>query len=149
MGGSEVSKIKLRYVQQYRDCRGKVRHYVRRRGKPNVPLPGAPGSAEFMEAYQSAITSDGHAPPMVRHKEGTIGYLVARFYRSAAFTNLAPSSQKAYRLILDKFSREDGHRLVRDMPKAVAASIIEEIGATRPGMANLTASTLKRLSLTR
>jgi hypothetical protein len=145
MGRSEVSKIKLRYVQQYRDCRGKARYYVRRRGKPNVPLPGLPGSDEFMAAYQSALASDSHAPPMVRLKEGTIGYLVARFYRSAAFTNLAPSSQKAYRLILDKFAREDGHRLVRDMPKAVAVSIIEEIGATRPGMANLTASTLKRL----
>ena len=145
MGGSDVSKIKLRYVQQYRDCRGKVRHYVRRRGKPSIPLPGLPGSAEFMEAYQSAIACDGHAPPMVRHKEGTIGYLVARFYRSASYTNLAPSSQKAYRLIIDKFSREDGHRLVRDMPKAVAASIIEEIGTTRPRMANLTAATLKRL----
>lgn len=144
MGRSDVSKIRLPYVQAYRDCRGKVRHYVRRRRKPNVPLPGLPGSPEFMAAYQDAIASDGHAPPG-RHKEGTIGYLVARFYRSAAFTNLAPSSQKAYRLILDKFSREDGHRLVRDMPTAVAASIIEEIGATRPGMANLTAATLKRL----
>jgi integrase len=98
-----------------------------------------------MEAYQSAIARDVHAPSPSRHKEGTIGYLVVRFYRSAAFTNLAPSSQKAYRFILDKFARDDGHRLVRDMPKAVAASIIEEIGTARPGMANLTAATLKRL----
>jgi integrase len=140
-----VSKIELRYVQRYRDCRGKVRHYLRRRGKPNVPLPGLPGSPEFMAAYESAISSDGHAPPAVRHKEGTVGYLVERFYRSSSFTNRAPSTQKAYRLILDKFAQKDGHRLVRDMPKAVAASIIEEIGATRPGMANLTAATLKRL----
>jgi enterobacteria phage integrase len=140
-----VSKIKLRYVQAYRDCRGKLRHYVRQRGKPNVPLPGLPGSPEFMEAYQSAIARDVHAPSASRHKEGTIGHLVVRFYRSAAFTNLAPSSQKAYRFILDKFARDDGHRLVRDMPKSVAASIIEEIGAARPGMANLTAATLKRL----
>src|SRR5262249_12964019 len=80
-----------------------------------------------------------------RHKEGTIGYLVSRFYRSAAFTNLAPSSQKAYRIVLDKFATEDGHRLARDMPRAVAADIIEQIGATRPGMANLTAAILKRL----
>jgi integrase len=144
MGRSIVSKIKLPYVQAYRDCRGKLRHYVRRRGKPNVSLPGLPGSDEFMSTYQSALASDGHAPP-VRHKEGTVGYLVARFYRSASFTNLAASSQKAYRLILDKFSIEDGHRLVRDMPKSVAASIVEEIGETRPGMANLTASVLKRL----
>jgi integrase len=145
VGRSDVSKIKLRYVQAYRDCRGKLRHYVRRRGKPNVRLPGLPGSSEFMEAYQSAIATDERKSSVVRHKEGTIGYLVERFYRSAAFTNLAASSQKAYRRILDKFARDDGHRLVRDMPKAVAASIIEEIGAARPGMANLTAATLKRL----
>ena len=145
MGRPDLSKIKLPYVQAYRDCRGKVRHYVRRRGKPNVSLPGLPGSSEFMEAYQSAIAKDLHAPAPARHHEGTIGYLIVRFYRSAAFTNLAASSQKAYRLILDKFAREDGHRLVRDMPKAVAASIIEEIGAERPGMANLTAATLRRL----
>ena len=61
-GQTGLDKIKLPYVQAYRDCRGKVRHYVRRRGKPNVSLPGLPGSSEFMEAYQSAIAKDLHAP---------------------------------------------------------------------------------------
>jgi integrase len=143
--GRSVSKINLPYVQAYRDCRGKLRHYLRRRGKPRVPLPGIPGSAEFMAAYEGAIASNAPAPVASRHKEGTVGYLVTRFFRSAAFTNLAASSQKAYRIVLDKFAIEDGHRLVRDMPRAVAADIIEQIGATRPGMANLTAATLKRL----
>jgi integrase len=145
MGRSDVSKIRLPYVQAYRDCRGKVRHYVRRRGKPNMPLPGLPGSPEFMVAYQSAIAIDGHAPPAARHKEGTVGCLVDRFYRSSSFINRAPATQKVYRIILDKFAQKDGHRQVRDMPKAAAISIIEEIGATRPGMANLTTATLKRL----
>jgi integrase len=48
-------------------------------------------------------------------------------------------------LVLDKFSREDGHRLARDMPRRVAISVIEEIGETTPGMANLSASVLRRL----
>ena len=47
--------------------------------------------------------------------------------------------------MLDKFAQEDGHRLVRDMPRRVAMSIIEEIGATRPGMANLTLKAMRRL----
>jgi integrase len=98
-----------------------------------------------MSAYGSATARNALAPLADRHKEGMVRYLVARFYRSAAFTNLARSSQKAYRIVLDKFAIEDGHRLVRDMPRAVAADIIEQIGATRPGMANLTAATLKRL----
>jgi integrase len=145
MGRPAVSKINLDYVQAYRDCRGKMRHYFRRPGKPRVPLPGLPGSAEFMAAYQSALADHAPSPVADRRKEGSVGYLVERFYRSAAFTNLARSSQKAYRMVLDKFAIEDGHRLVRDMPRAVAADIIEQIGATRPGMANLTAATLKRL----
>jgi integrase len=35
-----------------------------------------------------------------------------------------------------------GHRLVRELPKAAARNVIEEIGATRPGMANLTRAVL-------
>jgi integrase len=122
-----------------------MRHYLRRPGKPRVPLPGIPGSTAFMAAYESATADHAPSPVANRHKEGTVGYLVTRFYRSAAFTNLAQSTQKAYRIILDKFATEDGHRLVRDMPRAVAADIIEQIGATRPGMANLTTATLRRL----
>jgi integrase len=37
------------------------------------------------------------------------------------------------------------HRLVRDMPRRVAMTIIEEIGASRPGMANLTLKAMRRL----
>jgi hypothetical protein len=43
----------------------------------------------------------------------------------------------------DKFSEKDGHRLARDMPRRVAISIIEEIGETTPGMANLSASVMR------
>ncbi len=145
MGGQDVSKIELPYIQEYRDCRGKVRRYVRRPGKPRVPLPGIPGSAEFMAAYESALAANAPLPGAGRHKEGTIGALVVAFYDSASFANLKPSSQKPYRLVLDKFSQEDGHRLVRDMPRRAAVAIIQKIGKTRPGMANLTASIMKRL----
>jgi integrase len=140
-----VSKINLPYVQEYRDCRGKVRRYVRRPGKPRVPLPGIPGSAEFMAAYESAIAANAPLPGAGRHKEGTIGALVVGFYRSALFANLKPSSQRPYRLVLDKFAQEDGHRLVRDMPRRAAIAIIQEIGETKPGMANLSAKIMRRL----
>jgi integrase len=97
-----------------------------------------------MAAYESAL-ADERLPIGRRHKDGTVGDLVASFYRSAHFENLKPGSQRVYRLILDKFAEKDGHRLVRDMPRRVAVSIIEEIGATKPGMANLTASVMRRL----
>jgi enterobacteria phage integrase len=138
-----MTMIKLDYVKEYIDKNGKVRRYLRRKGKPLIPLPGLPGSDEFMAAYKAGIADI--AKPKPRHGDGTIGSLVLGFYQSSAFSNLAPSSQQRYRLVLDKFAAEDGHRLVRDMPRRVAISIIEEIGEKTPGMANLSASVLRRL----
>ncbi len=139
-----MTKIRLPYVQQYRDRHGKVRRYFRRPGFKRVTLPGTPGSTQFMAAYESALAADRSAVGR-RHKDGTVGDLVTSFYQSAAFENLKPGSQRVYRLILDKFAEKDGHRLVQDMPRRVAISIIEEIGASKPGMANLTASVMRRL----
>jgi hypothetical protein len=138
-----MTSIRLAYVKEYRDRTGKVRRYLRRRGKPTIPLPGLPGSRQFLAAYEAGLAiTEKHKG---KHADGTIGALVTGFYQSAAFNNLAPSSQQRYRLVLDKFSREDGHRLARDMPRRVAISVIEEIGETTPGMANLSASVLRRL----
>lgn len=139
-----MTSIRLPYVQEYRDRHGKVRRYFRRPGFKRVTLPGTPGSPQFMAAYESAL-ADERLPIGRKHNDGTIGDLVAAFYRSAFFENLKPQSQRVYRLVLDKFSLEDGHRLVRDMPRRVAMSIIEEIGERKPAMANLTASVMRRL----
>src|SRR5580704_107595 len=138
-----MTMIRLDYVKEYRDRHGKVRRYLRLKGKPSIPLPGLPGSEEFMAAYRDGLASISKSKP--KHGDGTIGSLVISFYQSSGFNNLAPSSQKRYRLVLDKFAAEDGHRLVRDMPRRVAVSIIEEIGEKTPGMANLSSSVLRRL----
>lgn len=136
-----MSRIKLLYIKTFRDRWGRVRRYFRRRGFPQVPLPGLPGSPEFMEAYRHALAG---TPPSPGHdyKTGTLGDLVTRFYGSAEFSNLTPSSQRTYRLVLGKHVARDGHRSVAGLPVEKARKIIEEIGATAPGMANLTRSIL-------
>jgi integrase len=97
-----------------------------------------------MQAYQDAIS--GPAPLIrSRHKPGTLGALAADFFRSTEFANLKPSSQRLYRIALDSVTERDGHRLVRDLPTDKARKVIQEIGATRPGMANLTTKVLRRL----
>lgn len=50
-----MTSLRLRYVQALRDSRGVRRYYFRRAGAPRVTLPGLPGSAEFMAAYQAAL----------------------------------------------------------------------------------------------
>jgi integrase len=47
--------------------------------------------------------------------------------------------------VLDRFGAKHGHRLVLDMPRAKVAAYVHEIGATHPGMANLTRSVLRKL----
>jgi enterobacteria phage integrase len=138
-----MTLLKLPYVKTYRDRHGRVRHYFHRRGQRDVPLPGPVGGEQFMRAYQAALG----APPKRTspHANGTLARLVEDYYRSVEFTNLKPSSKKAYRLCLDPIAQRDGHRLVRDMPRDKVRKIIEEIGSTRPGMANLTAKVLRGL----
>ena len=46
-----MSMVKMKHIKQYRDRHGKRRYYLRQPGRPSVPLPGLPGSPEFMAAY--------------------------------------------------------------------------------------------------
>jgi integrase len=140
-----MTRFKLDYVHEYRDRHGKLRRYVRRPGSRRVPLPGRPGSSEFMQTYQDAMTSAPVPPGSSRHKAGTMGALAADFLRSTEFANLKASSQATYRFALDPVLKRDGHRLVRDLPTDKARKILQEIGELRPGMANLTRAVLRRL----
>jgi integrase len=99
-----------------------------------------------MAAYQAALALVAPPPPSPRHViAGSLAYVAAGFFRSADFANLSPSSQRTYRTALKPILAAHGHRLVRDLPKAAARTIIEQIGATRPGMANLTRAALSKV----
>ena len=59
-----MTKIRLPYVQEYRDRHGRARRYFRRPGYKRVTLSGTPGSPAFMAAYQAALGSE--RPPIGR-----------------------------------------------------------------------------------
>lgn len=138
-----MALLRLRYVKEYADRTGRVRRYFRRRGMPSVALPGEPGSRDFMAAYQAAM----EAAPIrtARHGAGTFGSLVTAYYQAVEFANLKPSSQKLYRLVLDGMVETHGHRMTHDLPANKVRVILEAIGKTRPGMANLTRAILRRV----
>jgi hypothetical protein len=54
MGGRGV--IRLKYVHAFRDRAGRMRYYFRRHGKRS-PLPGLPGSGDFMDAYSTLLSN--------------------------------------------------------------------------------------------
>jgi integrase len=139
----DMAVIRLPYVNTYADRHGNVRRYFRKRGHKPVPLPGIPGSAEFMAAYKDAL--GGQAPKTAQQGPGSVSALIFDYFKSPAFTNLKPASQKAYRIVLDRFGALHGHRMVHDMPRAKVAAYIHAIGAVRPGMANLTRKVLRKV----
>jgi len=109
-----MSKIKLAFIQTFTDRHGKPRWYFRRRGHKRVPLPGMPGSPDFMAAYERAIA--GAAQPAIggKHiKPGTIDDLVARYLASAAFVGLPSEATRAtYRGIIENIRKEHGSKRV-------------------------------------
>jgi integrase len=136
-------RIKLPYLQAYRSD-GKLYYYVRRKGRPRVRLTATFGTDSFMAEYQAALDSEPQAQ-QPRHGAGTLGAVINTFYGSAVFANLKPNSQRLYRTVLDSIATKHGHRPARTMPPEAATKIIEGIGATRPGLANLTKKVMHRV----
>lgn len=109
-----MARIRLKYVHEFRDRHGRLRRYVRLPGRPKTPVPGIPGSAEFMEAYQLALA--GEASPVEigasRTIAGTVNAAVVSYYGSAAFANLAPGTQRMRRNILERFRADHGDKRI-------------------------------------
>jgi integrase len=83
------------------------------------PLPGLPGSREFMEAY-GAMLADGPAAPMqagFRHGVGSVAAAVKGYLASAEFSGLRPTSRIARRRILESFAGKHGHRRIAELER--------------------------------
>jgi len=131
-----MSKIKLRYVEAYRDRHGRLRRYFRRPGFKRFALPGAPGSPEFMDAYREAWEATEHpSSPLKREigagrtKPGSIGAAIAAYYGSAGYLALAPSTRRTYRNILERLRTEYGDGPVAGLKAKHVRTIIERKAA--------------------
>jgi hypothetical protein len=121
---------KLPFLKSYRDRHGKVRHYLRLRGRP-VALPGEYGSREFIEAYWEArenapkreIGADRVIP-------GSFSALIALYYKSKAYAGLKPITRKTYRNAIERFRKAHGDKLVEGIRQRHVAHILDGLPAT-------------------
>jgi integrase len=117
-----------RYVHGYLDRHGKPRHYLRRPGRKEIPLPGMPWSPEFMEAYAAAMN---HAAPIIigakRSAPGSVAEAVARYLSSGAFAGLARSTQAMRRAILQRFRDEHGEKRIRKLEPEHVARLLAKL----------------------
>lgn len=132
-----MSTIRIRYVDRFVDRHGHPRHYFRRPGGPRIPLPGLPGSDEFISAYRAALNGEQTAPHKrgTRAGQGTFNRLALDYFASPDFLRLGPRTQYTHRLVIERFLRDHGHRLVREMRREDVKKIMAEKAAT-PGSAN-------------
>src|SRR5690242_14367329 len=86
--GTKSLRIRLQYIHEFRDRHGRIRRYFRRPGSARIRLPGAPGSAEFMEVYQAAL--GGFEIPRreigaSRSAPGSVSAAIAAYYVDSSF----------------------------------------------------------------
>ena len=83
MGRGRGLSVSLQYVHSFRDRHGYQRYYYRRSGFPRATLPGKPGSAEFMTAYNQANAYERPTPAQKpKAASGTVEWAVSLYLGS-------------------------------------------------------------------
>ena len=119
-----------------------MRRYFRQRGLPRVPLPGSPGSPDFMTAYNAAVAAlNVREIGKTRSAPGTVSAAIAA-YRDNRFTALAPGTQRLRRSILERFRADHGDKRLAGLQKQHVAAIL---GAKKPFAARNWLTTLRGL----
>jgi integrase len=135
--GRPLTKIRLQYVHEFVDRHGKVRRYVRLPGRKRVPLIGAPGTEEFMRAYETALS--GEAPRVEvgasRTRPGTVNAAVIGYFNSKGFRSLSSATQATYRGILEGFRSEHGDKRIALLDRKHIERLISK-KAEAPSAAN-------------
>jgi Phage integrase family len=107
--------LRLPFLKKYRDRHGKMRFYYRPTG---AALPGKPGSPEFMAAYHAAhegitgpeLTVVKKTPRLRTDAEGSIDWLVMKYFNSDQWKRLAPDTQAGRRRMLERFRADHGDK---------------------------------------
>jgi integrase len=124
-----MARLRLRYVDEFKDRHGNVHRYFRRAGHKRVRLPGLPGSTEFMQAYQQAL--DGAPEVKIeigagRTAPGTVNATIVAFYKSLAFTKNRPITRRTDRNILEAFRTKHGDKRITLIERKHILTIIAE-----------------------
>ena len=109
--------LRLKYLIEDEDRHGNIRIYVRLPGRSKIRIRGFPGSADFMAAYQDAVSglnSSGApaAPKRSPARYGTLTWLCSDYYQSGEFKILDSRTQRIRRNTLEKICDVHGDKLV-------------------------------------
>lgn len=144
-----MRKAKPKFVKgPYIDSRGDLRAQFRRPGYPmhgvNLPLPI--WSEEFMAVYTKAMSGEREESQVGKGRTipGSFSDLIANYYRTPEYLNLARITQQTYRNDMERFRKEHGDKRVAALTTDHIERLIA-LKADRPAAANRLRKTLKIL----
>jgi integrase len=127
-----MARLRLKHVNAFICSDGRVRHYFRRGGAKAIPLPGLPGSEEFMAAYGAALAvcTQGTNSAEIgagRTSPGSISALVVTYYKSSAWGDLEEGTRKMRWRIIERFREKHGNKRVALLKQEHIERLLGEI----------------------
>jgi len=136
-------KHDLPYVNAYKDRHGRMRYYFRRKGYERRALPH-PDAANFLEAYHEASKPIARVEPSQTFLPGTFKALCHEYEHSAEFGQLAKSTQRETRYVLNALVAKHGDNpLIKFERRHIR--ILRDSMKDKPGAANKMLRVLKVL----
>src|SRR5262245_61031582 len=133
--GPRVMRRLPKYVHGFIDRHGKPRFYFRRPGFESRALHGLPYSAEFMSDYEAALGGQPVPVGADRARPGTMWALALSYFASPEFRTLRRSTQRAYRLRIERLCKDHGDKRVADLRREHVVRLMAT-RADQPGAAN-------------
>ena len=127
-----MTRFRLKYTHEFLDRYGKPRRYARPPGaKQATPLPGVPGSSEFMSAYYAALAAAATPAEIGRARTalGSVSAAIVGYYRDVTFLALSPGTRKMRRAILEQFRTGYGDRQIAGLQRV---HIVNLLGTKKP-----------------
>lgn len=139
-------RVRLKHVHAFHDRHGRLRHYLRRPGHKAIPLPGEPGSREFLAAYQAAMQQTAQEPASLpRNAPGSLSALAASYYTGAAWKGLSAASKTTYRRIVERLRGQYGHLPVALIEARHVEAMVAARAEETPAAANHVLRTIRAL----
>lgn len=127
-----MATFRMKYVKAYEDRHGRKRFYYRRPGYPTVALPGEPGARVFADAYEAAGGKQPVQAKALRTTPGSMNALIAQYYITGDYRDLADITRSTYRNTLERFRQTFGDMAVREFTPTRIGEVLDAM-ADRPG----------------
>jgi integrase len=134
-----IMEVKFRYLIADIDRNGNTRRYVRKPKCAKIRLRSKFGTPEFVQEYLAAMSGTPNVairkPASLKSEEGSLEWLVNRYYASTTFGELGEETQKVRRRILDSACDRNGTKLFGEIRATHIRLRMDEL-ADRPEAAN-------------